>query len=319
MIPASAKSLRTHNPIREIVDPIAASIANSSSNMSNNDKSSLETISLALGDPTMYLQPCPVAVQTILHTLQGTNLNSNLNKNTIAKTNTAGYVNACGTTEARLAIAHHHFQHDPNLHQHSYHQPCHNGVVPTLHPVLSELADHVIVANGCSGALELALTAVLDNDSILLVPQPGFPLYQVIAESHGATIAHYRLQSQCDWQIDWVHLRHWMEHQSNHKRVRAMIVNNPSNPTGAVFTKQHLQDIIHFAQFYHILLITDEIYGDITFIKERPFYPLAQIAFEMGQQVPIITASGIGKQYLVPGWRIGWIVFQDKYVMLIRE
>ena len=95
----------------------------------------------------------------------------------------AGYVNACGDSQARKAIARYH----------SYPQHQIN-------------ADNVIVANGCSGALELALTTLLDPGTLLLVPQPSFPLYQVIAQSHGAATLPYQLDPDLCWEIDLGHL-----------------------------------------------------------------------------------------------------------------
>lgn len=198
----------------------------------------------------------------------------------------AGYVNACGLPETRQAIA-------------KYHSSIHFKVD----------YEHVIVACGCSGALELALTALLDSDSILLVPKPGFPLYQVIAESHGAKVAHYHLKPESNWECDLEHLNELvLEHGS---RVAGVVVNNPSNPTGAVYSLKHLKDIVSFCERHQLPIIADEVYGDVTF-GDHQFYPLAEVAASMGRFVPVITASGIGKMFLLPGWRVGWIAFQDK-------
>lgn len=200
----------------------------------------------------------------------------------------AGYVNACGTTAARQAVA-------------AFHS--------SDRGIQSVQAASVIIANGCSGALELALTALLDDDSILLVPQPGFPLYQVICESHGAAVVPYRLKPDQEWECD---LEHIHELCVQHGRaVRGILVNNPSNPTGSVFSVEHLQDLVDVCQRHHLPVVADEIYGDLTFGKTN-FTPLAEVAAACGSHVPVITASGIGKQYLLPGWRVGWIVFQDK-------
>jgi tyrosine aminotransferase len=170
-------------------------------------------------------------------------------------------------------------------------------------------ADNVIMANGCSGALELAFTALLDPGSILLVPKPGFPLYQVIAESHGATVVHYRLLPDQQWECDLEHLEELLLEYGD--RVRGILVNNPGNPAGSVFGKRHLQELVRFCDGHRLPIVADEIYGDLTF-GSNVFYPLAQVAAEAGGHVPVITASGVGKQYLIPGWRVGWIVFQDK-------
>lgn len=226
------------------------------------------------------LPPCPVAVSAITRALQ---------RPAVA----AGYVNACGTPEARAAIA-------------KYHSVPGVDIVP----------DDVIVANGCSGALELALTALLDEGSVLLVPKPGFPLYQVIAESHGASVEHYDLLPDRGWECDLEHMERLILEGREGKEdkvgnVRAIVVNNPSNPTGSVYSEEHLADICHLARRHRIPIVADEIYGDMTF-GDATFHPLANVAAKLGRHVPVIAASGLGKQYLVPGWRIGWIVFHDR-------
>ena len=226
LLPASHKSLRTTNPIRAIVDPVLASV-------------NAATLSLALGDPTAYLEPCPVAVKAVRDAMAS---HSHC---------CAGYVNACGTDAARRAVASH------------PHYSCASNTTMTTLP------DQIIVANGCSGALELALTALLDSDetSILLIPQPGFPLYQVIAESHGAQVRHYRLlPPHQNWEIDLDHVREILQEYHgtiNANVVRGLVVNNPANPTGAVYSRQHLRDICALCDEYQIPIIADEVYGDL--------------------------------------------------------
>jgi tyrosine aminotransferase len=256
-------------------DPIAAASMVNSSNRSS------------------LLQPCPIAINAIMNVLQHD------------PTAAASYVNAMGTIEARTAIA--------AFHSHEYY---------TCNP-----DNDVIIANGCSGALELILSSLLCDDydgrevSILLVPEPGVPLYRVIAESHGARVISYPLCPDQHWEIDFQQLHDVvLEIQQANRNdpmskqrmvIRGMVVNNPSNPTGAVYSEHHLSSIVKFCNLYHIPIIADEIYGDLTF-EPLAFIPIAQIAGGMGRTVPIVTASGIGKQYLLPGWRIGWICFQDK-------
>lgn len=205
-----------------------------------------------------------------------------------SKPHAAGYVNALGTTAAREAIARYHSSKEHTID-----------------------ADNVIIANGCSGALELALTALLDPGTILLVPQPGFPLYQVIAESHGASVLPYRLDPDRQWQVDLDYLEQILLPYRGSSVIRGIIVNNPSNPTGGVFSKSHLIQIVEFCRQHRLPIVADEVYGNLVF-RENAFHPMAQVAAEMGRHVPVITASGLAKQFLLPGWRIGWITFHDK-------
>ena len=227
-----------------------------------------------LGDPTVFgnFAPCP-ALSTAISS---------------ASTNNAGasYVNALGADAARQAIAKFHSNDD--------------GV--------QYRSDDVIIASGCSGTLELVLTALLDPDTILLVPQPGFPLYEVIAKSHGATVEYYRLRADHHWHVDLAHVCELVQRHGT--KIRGIVVNNPSNPTGAVFSRQHLQEIVHVCHACHLPIVADEIYGNICF-GQYQFHPLATIAASMGDCVPVITCSGLAKQFLLPGWRIGWALFRD--------
>ena len=219
------------------------------------------------------MPPCEIALEAAIKAIQSPG-------------HTAGYVNACGTSIARDAVA-------------LYHSFPENRVS----------MEQVVIANGCSGALELALTALLDPGTVLLVPRPGFPLYQVIAESHGATVMHYNLLHDQAWECDLDHLEDLLC-RCEPGVVRGIVINNPSNPTGSVYSEMHLQTIVNFCAHHHLPILSDEIYGDVTFGTAR-FHPMAQVAWKMGNQVPIITASGMSKQFLLPGWRVGWIVFQD--------
>eukprot|EP00986_Skeletonema_menzelii_P003241 scaffold971_cov142-Skeletonema_menzelii.AAC.5 len=277
--PASQKSLRTHNPIRAIVDPIMAHSVKCGKERGDGK----DQISLALGDPTAYgnIPPCPVIISAITEALQKPGIS-------------AGYVNATGTPEARHAI---HKYHYPNANNTSLHDGDDEFNIVVTSP------DDVIVATGASGALELGLTALLDEGSVLLVPRPGFPLYQVIAESHGARVVHYDLLPNQGWECDLDQIdriiseeeEDYANDMNTTKVVRGIVVNNPANPTGAVYSEEHLMQIIKLAEKWNVPIIADEIYGDLVF-HSSIFHPMANVASKLGCTVPIITASGLGKQ-----------------------
>jgi tyrosine aminotransferase len=84
------------------------------------------------------------------------------------------------------------------------------------------------------------------------------------------------------------------------------LVNNPSNPCGSVYSKEHLIQIIAFAEKHRIPIIADEIYWDMAFSGSK-FYPLASLT----QTVPIISLGALSKRWLVPGWRMGWLLIFD--------
>ena len=104
-----------------------------------------------------------------------------------------------------------------------------------------------------------------------------------------------------------------MEQQIDDNTV-AIVVVNPSNPCGSVYSKQHLLDILAVAERHFLPIIGDEIYGGMVF-KGQQFHSIASLS----RNVPVLSCGGIGKQYLVPGWRLGWILIYDKNETLRKE
>jgi tyrosine aminotransferase len=213
---------------------------------------------------------------------------------TMSQPHGAGYTHSSGTPEARRAIAMHH-----------------SFPERTLSP------DHVIVTNGCSGALELAFSSLLDPGSTVLVPQPEFPLYQDVAKSLSANVIHYRLDPTKQWECDLQYLQDIMLTTHSDSDIRAIVINNPSSH-GSVFSERHLEQILDFALEHRLPIVSDEIYGSLTF-GNNTYHPLAQIAARRGRRVPVITTSGLSKQYMVPGWRIGWLTFHDNTYKSLRQ
>nr|CAD2189473.1 unnamed protein product [Meloidogyne enterolobii] len=109
--------------------------------------------------------------------------------------------------------------------------------------------------------------------------------------------------------IDLAHLESLFDSQTS------IIVNNPSNPTGVVFPKEHLEQILEVAQKYKVPIIADEIYGDLVYGEGARFHPMPTLS----PNVPIITCEGIGKRYLVPGWRLGWLIVHDRCGGILSE
>ncbi|TMS36731.1 hypothetical protein L596_003825 [Steinernema carpocapsae] len=225
-------------------------------------------IKLHLGDPTLTgtLPPCQTAVDAIKEAVESHTFD--------------GYGPAVGTQDARKAIAK----------QFSL-------------PEAKISADDVILASGCSHALQLAIEALANDGDNILCPQPGFPLYSTLCRPHGIEDRFYHLDMDRSAECDLAHMESLID-----SRTKAIIVNNPGNPTGAVFSKKHLEDILTVAFNHKIPIIADEIYGDLTYDGAQ-FHPIASLS----PKVPVISCDGIGKRYLVPGWRLGWVVCYDRY------
>ncbi|XP_074636674.1 tyrosine aminotransferase-like [Acropora palmata] len=225
-------------------------------------------IALSIGDPSIFgnLDPCREIVDPVV--------------DCIKKAKHNGYSPSEGYVKTREAIAA----------GHSY---------PS-----SPLTDKdVVLACGCSGALELALDVLLNPGDNVLVPKPGFAIYETISISRGHEVRHYNLLPERSWEVDIKHLGSLVD-----ERTRAIVVNNPSNPCGSVYTKKHLEAILEVAEKHMIPIIADEVYENVVF-PEYKFYPLAQLS----ENVPILSCGGISKGYLVPGWRLGWVIIHDKH------
>lgn len=95
------------------------------------------------------------------------------------------------------------------------------------------------------------------------------------------------------------------------KTTKAILINNPSNPCGSVYSKEHLESILRIAEKYHLPIISDEIYADMVF-EGHKFYPIGSLS----SKVPVLSIGGLAKVYLAPGWRLGWIALYDKLGVL---
>ena len=163
-------------------------------------------------------------------------------------------------------------------------------------------AKDVIIASGCSGALDLCVTVLANEGQNILLPRPGFSLYRTLCDSKGIEVRYYDLVPEKQWECDLDHMGSLIDHNTT-----VILINNPSNPCGSVYSEKHLLEILLLAEKHGLPIIADEIYADMAF-KPYKFIPLASLS----KKVPILTVGGIAKQYLVPGWRVGWILIHDR-------
>ncbi|XP_030060542.1 tyrosine aminotransferase [Microcaecilia unicolor] len=163
-------------------------------------------------------------------------------------------------------------------------------------------AKDVILTSGCSQAIELALGVLANPGQNILIPRPGFSLYKTLAVSMGLEVKLYNLRPEKSWEIDLKHLESLID-----DKTACIVVNNPSNPCGSVFSKNHLQKILAVASRQCVPILADEIYGDMVF-GDRKFQALAPLS----TTVPILSCGGLAKRWLVPGWRMGWILIHDR-------
>lgn len=159
----------------------------------------------------------------------------------------------------------------------------------------------MIITVGCSQSIQFCVAALATPGSNILLPRPGFPLYETVCSFYGLKVRYYDLLPECGWEIDLENLETLAD-----RNTVAMILCNPSNPCGAAYSFEHLSKVVDRAERLRIPIIADEIYGHIVFDKQR-FVPMASFAL----RVPILTVGGLSKRWLVPGWRLGWILICD--------
>lgn len=154
----------------------------------------------------------------------------------------------------------------------------------------------VFITAGVSEALDLVLTSLLEPGDEVLLPSPGYPLYNAIAARLQAKVLPYYLDEAMGWAIDAEAIAPLIT-----PRTKAIVVCNPNNPTGAVCSKEQLEGVLAVARKHGLVVISDEIYDRLLFTGTH--VPTATLA----DDVPLITLNGLSKAYLAPGWRVGWL------------
>ncbi len=156
----------------------------------------------------------------------------------------------------------------------------------------------VFTAYGASEAIEICLSALADTGDNIVLPSPGYPLYSAINSKLNVESKFYRLNESEDWQPDPEDIARQVD-----QRTKAIVLINPNNPTGSIYSKQVLLDILEIARKNRVLVFADEIYDKILFDQKQQI-SIASLA----KDVPIITFGGLSKCYLAPGWRVGWAI-----------
>ncbi|XP_066978271.1 tyrosine aminotransferase-like isoform X3 [Macrobrachium rosenbergii] len=177
-------------------------------------------------------------------------------------------------------------------------------------PDVAELeAKDIILCSGCSCSIDLCITALCAPGQNILVPRPGFPLYKTLAEGLSIKTKYYNLLPEKNWEVDLDMLEALIDEET-----QAIVVNNPSNPCGSVFSKEHLTAILEVAARNKVPVIADEIYDHFVFSGEE-YHAMASLS----QEVPVLSCGGLTKRYLIPGWRMGWIAIYDRNGVLDKE
>ncbi|QWE18147.1 pyridoxal phosphate-dependent aminotransferase [Polynucleobacter corsicus] len=166
--------------------------------------------------------------------------------------------------------------------------------------------DDIYTGNGVSELIVLAMNALLNNGDEVLVPAPDYPLWTAAVSLSGGTPIHYLCDESKGWAPDLVDLRKKIT-----PRTKAIVVINPNNPTGAVYSKEVLAELTSIAREHDLILFADEIYDKMLYDQEK-HVSLASLSTD----VVTITFNGLSKNYRSCGYRAGWMVVSGDKEMI---
>ena len=200
----------------------------------------------------------------------------------------------------RLAMIENLGQAEPYSHQ--------KGIFPAREAVVMQqqdrgitgvTAEEVFIGNGVSELIDLSLRALLNPGDEVLIPSPDYPLWSAAVALNGGVVRHYPCPPERDFMPDLAALEAMIS-----PRTRALVIINPNNPSGAVYDRQTLCDMVALAERHQLVLMADEIYDQMTY-DGAEFVPLATLATD----TVCLAFSGLSKVYRACGYRVGWCVF----------
>jgi alanine-synthesizing transaminase len=165
--------------------------------------------------------------------------------------------------------------------------------------VLDVPAEHVFIGNGVSELIDLTLRALLNSGDEVLIPSPDYPLWTAATVLNGGRAVYYPCPEDTDFNPDLAAIEARIT-----PRTRAIVVINPNNPTGAVYSREVLQGIADLAERHGLVVFSDEIYDQMVY-EGAVFIPMATLC----RNTLCATFSGLSKVYRACGYRVGWVSF----------
>ncbi len=191
-------------------------------------------------------------------------------------TNAQGYSDAKGLYSARKAVM----------------QECQRQGIADVE------IDDVYLGNGVSELITMAMQALLSDGDQVLIPAPDYPLWTAAVSLSGGTPVHYLCDEQSDWFPSLTDLASKITPQT-----KALVIINPNNPTGAVYSKELLTEIVELARKHQLIVFADEIYSKILY-DDACHIPIATLC----EDLLVVSFSGLSKAYRLAGFRSGWMV-----------
>lgn len=158
--------------------------------------------------------------------------------------------------------------------------------------------DDIYTGNGVSELINLSMSALLDDGDEILIPSPDYPLWTACATLAGGKAVHYICDEQSEWYPDMDDIK-----KKVNSRTKAIVIINPNNPTGALYPKEVLQQIVDIAREHQLIIFSDEIYDRLVMDGEEHI-SIASLAPDLF----CVTFSGLSKSHMIAGYRIGWMI-----------
>ena len=165
--------------------------------------------------------------------------------------------------------------------------------------VLGIAADDVFIGNGVSELINMSQRALLNPGDEVLVPSPDYPLWSAAVALNGGKAVHYPCPPELGFEPDVAAMEALVS-----ERTRAVVVINPNNPTGALYPRKTLEEIVDLAAKHALIVHSDEIYDQMVY-DDAEFVPLAMLR----DDIVCLTYSGLSKVYRACGYRVGWCIF----------
>lgn len=158
--------------------------------------------------------------------------------------------------------------------------------------------EDIYTGNGVSELINLSMSALLDTGDEVLIPSPDYPLWTACVTLAGGKAVHYICDEEAEWYPDMDDIKKKITN-----RTKAIVIINPNNPTGALYPKEVLQQIVEIAREHQLIIFSDEIYDRLVMSGEEHI-SIASLAPDLF----CVTFSGLSKSHMIAGYRIGWMV-----------
>ena len=167
-----------------------------------------------------------------------------------------------------------------------------------LKGILSVMINDIYTGNGVSELINLSMQALLNDGDEILIPAPDYPLWTACTTLAGGKAVHYICDEQAEWNPDINDLRKKIT-----DRTKAIVIINPNNPTGALYPREILEQIVQVAREHELIIFSDEIYDRLV-MDGLQHLSIASLAPDLF----CVTFSGLSKSHMIAGFRVGWMV-----------